>query len=184
MTELTKVKNTNKSSLAKRSIQKMLSNKLAMIGLIVVILFALMSIFAPFITKHDPNSIDMSILNQPPGNGHLFGTDSTGRDLFSRLLYGGRMSIMIGTVSALTTSIIGTILGLITGYFRGWVDKIFVRLAPMVAPAYTSIDCYIHYFFVPNRIVFEDWQEFIAEDMEDNIVPVSYTHLDVYKRQI
>ncbi|WP_425538171.1 ABC transporter permease [Microaceticoccus formicicus] len=129
MTELTKVKNTNKSSLAKRSIQKMLSNKLAMIGLIVVILFALMSIFAPFITKHDPNSIDMSILNQPPGNGHLFGTDSTGRDLFSRLLYGGRMSIMIGTVSALTTSIIGTILGLITGYFRGWVDKIFVRLS-------------------------------------------------------
>lgn len=129
MTELINVKDKNKSSLAKRSIQKMLSNKLAMIGLFIVSLFILMSIFAPFITKHDPNAIDMSILNQPPGNGHLFGTDSTGRDLFSRLLYGGRTSIMIGTVSALTTSIIGTILGLITGYFRGWVDRLFIRIS-------------------------------------------------------
>lgn len=61
----------------------------------------------------------------------------------------------------------------------------FVRLAPMVAPAYTSIDCYIHYFFVPNRIVFEDWQEFIAEDMEGNIVhpyiPLSQLPYNDYK---
>lgn len=73
------------SSLAKRSMQKMLINKLAMIGAIIVVIFILMSIFAPIITPHDPSKIDMAKLNQPPSSEHIFGTDSTGRDIFSRL---------------------------------------------------------------------------------------------------
>lgn len=125
-------KQKNKSSLAKRSVQKMLNNKLAMLGAIVVLLFILMSVFAPLITKHDPNAIDMSKLNMPPNSEHIFGTDSTGRDLFSRLLYGGRISILIGVVSALTTSIIGTIFGLVTGYRGGFIDKIIIRISEIL----------------------------------------------------
>lgn len=121
-----------KSSLAKRSIQKFVSNKLAMIGLIIVVVMTIMSIIAPLITSYDPNAIDMSIINRPPGNGHIFGTDSTGRDLYSRLLYGGRISILIGVVSAITTSIIGTILGLITGYHGGLVDSFVLRLSEIL----------------------------------------------------
>ncbi|MDO5027271.1 MAG: ABC transporter permease [Tissierellia bacterium] len=125
-------KNEKGSSLAKRSMQKMLSNKLAMIGAIIVTIFILMSIFAPLITSHDPSKIDMTKLNQAPSSEHIFGTDSTGRDMFSRLLYGGRISIMIGVVSALTTSIIGTILGLITGYHRNWIDSLFIRISEIL----------------------------------------------------
>mgnify|MGYP001051147908 FL=1 len=121
-----------KSSLAKRSIQKFTSNKLAMIGLIIVLLMTLLSVFAPLLASHDPNAIDMKSLNQAPGNGHIFGTDSTGRDLYSRLLYGGRISILIGVVSALTTSIIGTIFGLIAGYFGGFIDRLFIRLSEIL----------------------------------------------------
>lgn len=132
MTDVMENAKNNKSSLAKRSMQKMLSNKLAMIGAIIVILFILMSIFAPLLTKYDPNAIDMSKLNQPPSNEHIFGTDSTGRDMFARILYGGRISIMIGIVSALTTSIIGTVLGLIAGYYRGWIDSLLVRISEIL----------------------------------------------------
>lgn len=121
-----------KSSLAKRSIQKFLSNRLAMIGLIVVLLMTLMSIFAPLITKFDPNAIDMSKINNPPGGNYIFGTDSTGRDLYARLLYGGRISILIGVTSALSTSIIGTILGLITGYYGGKIDLIILRISEIL----------------------------------------------------
>lgn len=131
MTEIVK-SHKKSSSLAKRSIQKMLSNKLAMIGTIVVMIFILMSAFAPLITKYDPNAIDMSKLNLPPNSEHIFGTDSTGRDLFSRILYGGRISIMIGVLSAITTSIIGTILGLITGYHRGWIDALVIRISEVL----------------------------------------------------
>lgn len=131
MTE-TIIKSRKSSSLAKRSMQKMLSNKLAMIGGIIVVIFILMSVFAPLITKYDPNAIDMSKLNQPPSSEHIFGTDSTGRDLFARILYGGRISILIGVVSAITTSIIGTVLGLITGYNRNWFDSLVIRISEIL----------------------------------------------------
>jgi len=133
MTEVSLKQNKKpKSSLGKRSLQKFTSNKLAMFGLIIVLLMTLASIFAPLLASHDPNAIDMTKLNQAPGNGNIFGTDSTGRDLYSRLLYGGRISIMIGVLSALTTSIIGTIFGLIAGYFGGLVDKLLIRLSEIL----------------------------------------------------
>lgn len=133
MTEVSLKQNKKpKSSLGKRSLQKFISNKLAMFGLIIVLLMTLASIFAPLLATHDPNAIDMTKLNQAPGNGNIFGTDSTGRDLYSRLLYGGRISIMIGVLSALTTSIIGTIFGLVAGYYGGLVDKLLIRLSEIL----------------------------------------------------
>lgn len=129
---MTEIKIEKKSSLAKRSLQKFLSNKLAIVGLIIVSLMVLSAIFAPLLASHDPNKIDMVKLNQAPGNGHLFGTDSTGRDLYSRLLYGGRISILIGITSALTTSIIGTIFGLIAGYFGKTIDLVLIRISEIL----------------------------------------------------
>lgn len=126
------IKKEKKSSLAKRSLNKFLDNKLAIFGMLVVIIMTLMSIFAPLITKVDPNAIDMAMINQAPSGEHIFGTDSTGRDLFARLLYGGRISILIGVVSAMTTSIIGTIIGLVSGYYGGKVDILFLRLSEIL----------------------------------------------------
>ncbi len=129
---MTEIKKQNKSSLAKRSLQKFLSNKLAMVGLVIVLLMILSAVFAPLLASFDPNKIDMSKLNQAPGGDHIFGTDSTGRDLYSRLLFGGRISILIGITSALTTSIIGTIFGLIAGYFGGKIDVILIRISEIL----------------------------------------------------
>lgn len=129
---MTEIKKQKKSSLAKRSLQKFLSNKLAIVGLIIVLLMILSAIFAPLLATFDPNKIDMTKLNQAPGGDHIFGTDSTGRDLYSRLLYGGRISILIGITSALTTSIIGTIFGLIAGYFGGKIDVLLIRISEVL----------------------------------------------------
>ncbi len=129
---MTEIKKQKKSSLAKRSLQKFLSNKLAIVGLIIVLLMILTAVFAPLLATFDPNKIDMGKLNQAPGGDHIFGTDSTGRDLYSRLLYGGRISILIGITSALTTSIIGTIFGLIAGYFGGKIDVVLIRISEVL----------------------------------------------------
>lgn len=132
MNDLSKQKSKMRSAMAKRSLNKMISNKLGMIGFIVVVVMSLMSICAPLLTNIDPTVTDMANINRSPGGLHLLGTDSIGRDLFSRLLYGGRISISIGIISALTTSFIGTVLGLIAGYFRGIIDSILVRISEVV----------------------------------------------------
>ena len=132
MNDLSKQKSKMRSAMAKRSLNKMISNKLGMIGFIVVVVMSIMSICAPLLTNIDPTVTDMSNINRSPGGLHLLGTDSIGRDLFSRLLYGGRISISIGIISALTTSLIGTVLGLIAGYFRGIIDSILVRISEVV----------------------------------------------------
>ncbi|MCI5839272.1 MAG: ABC transporter permease [Peptoniphilaceae bacterium] len=121
-----------KSSMAKRSLKKFTANKLAMFGLIVVVIYIFLSIFAPFITSYDPNLTDLSSMNKLPGGEHILGTDSLGRDLFTRLVYGGRISIMIGIFSAILTSVIGTCLGLIAGYFGGKIDSLLVRISEIL----------------------------------------------------
>lgn len=132
MNDLSKQKIKMRSAMAKRSLNKMISNKLGMIGFIVVVVMSLMSILAPVLTNIDPTVTDMANINKAPGGLHILGTDSIGRDLFSRLLYGGRISISIGIISALTTSFIGTVFGLIAGYFRGIVDSFLVRLSEVI----------------------------------------------------
>ena len=132
MNDLSKQKSKMRSAMAKRSLNKMISNKLGMIGFIVVLVMSLMSILAPVLTNIDPTVTDMANINKAPGGLHILGTDSIGRDLFSRLLYGGRISISIGIISALTTSFIGTVFGLIAGYFRGMVDSLLVRLSEVI----------------------------------------------------
>jgi len=132
MNDLSKQKSKMRSAMAKRSLNKMISNKLGMIGFIVVVVMSLMSILAPVLTNIDPTVTDMANINKAPGGLHILGTDSIGRDIFSRLLYGGRISISIGIISALTTSFIGTVFGLIAGYFRGIVDSFLVRLSEVI----------------------------------------------------
>ena len=132
MNDLSKQKSKMRSAMAKRSLNKMISNKLGMIGFIVVVVMSLMSILAPVLTNIDPTVTDMANINKAPGGLHILGTDSIGRDLFSRLLYGGRISISIGIISAITTSFIGTVFGLTAGYFRGIVDSFLVRLSEVI----------------------------------------------------
>ena len=119
----------NSSSLLRKNIRKFVNNRLAMIGLVCVVLMVLASIFAPLLTKYDPAQISLGEQALAPGGEHILGTDKLGRDLFSRVLYGGRISILVGVVGACAGSLIGVVLGGIAGYFRGKTDWILIRIS-------------------------------------------------------
>ena len=118
-----------KSSILRENVKKFTKNKLAMFGLIMFVLIVLLSLFAPFLTSYDPVEINMGSISKPPSTEHLFGTDKLGRDVFSRVLYGGRMSIIIGIIGSISGSIIGMVLGCIAGYFGGKIDSILIRIS-------------------------------------------------------
>ncbi len=118
----------------RRGLRIFAGNKWAVCCSIVVMLFVLMAIFAPWIAPHDPNESDLLVRLQPPawangGDwGYVLGTDAQGRDLLSRIIYGSRISIFIGTAVILIATVFGIAVGLAAGYFRGWVDAIVSRV--------------------------------------------------------
>ena len=107
-------------------------HRLATIGLAVLVLLALAAIFAPLLSQYKPNAVDLSAYRKGPGDGHWLGTDAAGRDVYTRLLYAGRISLSVGVVAVGIYVVIGTLLGGLAGYFGGWVDGIIMRLADMV----------------------------------------------------
>ncbi|WP_373278576.1 ABC transporter permease [Alicyclobacillus shizuokensis] len=115
------------------ALRKFLQNPFAVGGSIVLLIFILTAILAPWLTPYDPAKVDMLHTNLPPGaDGHLLGTDEIGRDIFTRLLYGGRISLVVGFAVAFCTVLIGTAIGAVSGYFGGWVDVILMRLVDVM----------------------------------------------------
>ncbi|WP_412563076.1 ABC transporter permease [Thalassobius sp. MITS945101] len=112
-----------------RALRKLMANRLAMVGLVIFSVILLMSIFAPLLTAHDPQKINLRAMLQPPSWDHLMGTDRTGRDVFARILYGGRISILVGLGSALMAAVIGVGIGCYTGYKGGWIDTVALRIS-------------------------------------------------------
>lgn len=104
-------------------------HKLANVGLIIIIIEILMVTFLPIILGLDPYSIDSTGFNQAPCTKHILGTDDIGRDLFARVLYGGRVSLIVGICSTIISIIIGLPLGILAGYYRGIIENIVMRLA-------------------------------------------------------
>ncbi|MFH1362439.1 MAG: ABC transporter permease [bacterium] len=115
----------------------MLKNRFAKFGVLVLSVFILAAIFAPVIAPYDPEDIvDESTL--APGLSHLFGTDDLGRDIFSRAVFGARISLTVGLVAVTISIFIGTLLGAAAGYFGGWVDGIVMRFVDVML-AFPSI---------------------------------------------
>lgn len=108
---------------------KLKRNKTAMFGLVIVALMMLMAIFAPLIATHDPNAIDPINTYLSFGEqGHIFGTDEVGRDLFSRIVYGSRVSLIAAVGGVLFGGVAGILLGLLSGYKGGAVDAVIMRI--------------------------------------------------------
>ncbi|MBC7230458.1 MAG: ABC transporter permease [Actinobacteria bacterium] len=108
-------------------------NKMAMVGLVIIILLVLAAIFAPLLAPYDPND-QMEIrtpggVKQPPTWKHWLGTDGLGRDILSRLIYGSRVSVEVGIVAVLISLVIGLFFGALAGYFGGWGDSVIMRTA-------------------------------------------------------
>ncbi|MFD1206166.1 MULTISPECIES: oligopeptide ABC transporter permease [Sporosarcina] len=114
------------------SLQRFLKNKLAIAGMVVLTIMICAAIFAPLLTDHDPLEHNLMKVEQSPNSEHILGTDSSGRDNFARLLYGGRISLVIGFSTMLSTLLIGLILGVISGYYGGKIDSIIMRLSDLV----------------------------------------------------
>ena len=104
------------------------SYPLGAVGALIVILFVLTAIFADFLTAYDPTTTNARDSLAQPSGEHVLGADFMGRDLWSRIIYGARISLIVGIGSALLGSIIGVIIGLATGYIGGWFDLIMQRL--------------------------------------------------------
>jgi peptide/nickel transport system permease protein len=112
---------------AQRSIFRLLlRDKRATVGLIIFTLIVIGTIFAPLISPYDPQSQQYDIL-QPPSMTHLLGTDDLGRDLFTRILYGARISLFVGIVTVIISLIVGVLMGILSGYYGGWIDTILMR---------------------------------------------------------
>lgn len=104
------------------------NNPLALIGVIIFLAWVLISLFAPLIAPYGPLEQDIVNRLQPPSSAHWFGTDQLGRDVFSRVLYGGRLSLPAGISVVIVAGIIGTILGALAGYIGGWFDELTMRM--------------------------------------------------------
>ena len=126
-----KQKNENVSYLSE-VLDKLKEHKMAMVGLVVLIVEILMVVFLPMILKLDPYTSDYTAFSAAPGGAHILGTDAIGRDVFARLMYGGRTSLLVGFVSTLISCAIGVPLGLVAGYARGKAEAVIMRIADMM----------------------------------------------------
>lgn len=109
-------------------------NKLAVLGLIMLLAIVILCAAAPLFTSYDPvTDMVLSDMLLPPGSeGHILGTDDYGRDIWARLLYGGRTSMLTGLVVALLASAAGILVGCVSGYFGGWIDNILMRITDIM----------------------------------------------------
>jgi len=115
-------------------------NRTAVFGLFIIVLFTLCAIFAPLIT-HDINpdnkvaahsEMDFDALKLPPSWSHLAGTDDRGRDTFTRIVYGGRVSLQVGILAMMISTVIGVTAGLAAGYFGKWIDSLIMRIIDVI----------------------------------------------------
>ncbi len=104
------------------------ANKIAVVGLCVVVGFILIAIFAPLIAPDQINNQDLTRKLEPSSAEHIFGTDDFGRDIFSRVIYGARLSLSVGFLAVAGSAIIGTLVGVIAGYYGRWVDSLISRV--------------------------------------------------------
>lgn len=116
-------------------------------GSLIVGTMSVLAILAPWLAPHDPTVLDVYAILQPPSTAHPFGTDALGRDILSRMLYGARVSLWVGFVAVGISASIGTVLGLIAGYFRGIVDELIMRFVDVML-------CFPSFFLILAVIAF------------------------------
>ena len=109
-----------------------LKNPLALAGLIIIAIISFMAVFASYIAPFDPDAINVKSILLSPSSAHWMGTDGLGRDVYSRMLFGARISLLVGIVAVGIATAIGIVLGAISGFYRGWVDTVIMRLVDVM----------------------------------------------------
>lgn len=123
---------SNNSSLWSDAVSRLIKNKAAMVGAIILFVLILCAIFAPYIAPYSYSFQNLDLGASPPSSEHLLGTDILGRDLLSRILYGARISLMVGFVATGVALVIGVSWGIVAGYFGGRIDSIMMRIVDVL----------------------------------------------------
>ena len=119
---------SKKENRAKTILIRLFSNKSAIIAGVVIVLILLIALLSPYITPYKYDALDLMSKNQGPSWAHLFGTDDLGRDILSRVMYGGRYSLTIAIIAVLAAVVVSMILGSVAGFFGGWIDNLLMRI--------------------------------------------------------
>jgi peptide/nickel transport system permease protein len=113
-------------------LSRILANPLAKSGFIIIAIVFALAMLAPWISPYDPNAINVKAILFAPSWQHWMGTDGLGRDVLSRMLHGGRISLLVGLVAVGISTAIGVLLGALAGYYRGWVDTVIMRIVDIM----------------------------------------------------
>ena len=125
----TKKDKIHRISESRRSLRLIRKNKTAMLGFVTIGVLLLLAAFAPLIAPYSPTAMSLRDRLSPPSISHFFGTDDAGRDIFSRVIYGSRITLRICVVVVGLTLVIGSVLGIVSGYIGGWLDEIIMRFS-------------------------------------------------------
>jgi ABC-type dipeptide/oligopeptide/nickel transport system permease subunit len=112
----------------KRTMRVIVSRPVSLVGFIVIVLFVLTAVFCYQLAPYDPNEINLIDSLATPSAKHILGTDENGRDILSRIIVGSRVTLEIAVVSVFVAGFVGSVLGLVSGYFGGWVDMVIMRI--------------------------------------------------------
>ncbi|WP_020612947.1 ABC transporter permease [Sediminispirochaeta bajacaliforniensis] len=151
-------------------LKELLHDKIGRIGLIGVLIVLLTALFAPLIAPHDPVEM-FPQLREAPGKLFIMGTDNFGRDVFSRIVYGARVSIMVGLISVGIGASLGIVLGLAAGYFSGWLDNIIMRLMDIL-------------FAFPSILLALSIVSVLGPDLKNTIIAIGIVRIPIFTRTV
>ncbi len=120
------------------SVRRFFRNRMAVVGLVIIFLLVAVAVLAPVLAPVPPDAQNLRQRLQPPSAAHWFGTDEYGRSMLSRVIYGTRVSLLTGLIPVLVAGTIGTVLGLLAGFYRGWLDNVLMRIMDILL-AFPSI---------------------------------------------
>ncbi len=130
--EITKPQQTKSESLWQQSLRRLTKNKLAIGGLFFLIFMFLFSFIGPIFSPYASDTVNVSVMEQPPSLDHWLGTDELGRDVLTRLMLAGRISLTVGLAAMVLSVLIGTLLGAVSGFYSGITDQLLMRLADIL----------------------------------------------------
>ncbi|MCB0066252.1 MAG: ABC transporter permease, partial [Caldilineaceae bacterium] len=152
-------------------LRRFAKEKTAVFGLAVIVFFALVAVFAPLLTPYDPLAQDIPNGLAPPSAEHWLGTDKLGRDIFSRMLYGARISLGAGLGVVLMAGLVGTSVGIVAGYVGGWLDEALMRITDI-------------FFAFPSLILAMAIAGALGPSLQNALIAVSVVTWPVYARLI
>lgn len=152
-----------------RAFITLMRNPLAVVGAVILLVLVVMAVFAPWIAPYSPVGQDLANRLMPPSSAHLMGTDELGRDIFSRVVYGARITLLIVTLVAVIAAPLGLIIGAVSGYFGGWTDRVLMGITDI-------------FLSMPKLILALAFVAALGPGIENAIVAIAITAWPVYAR--